>query len=85
MKRKENKEYSINIRCTETEKETIKKFAKKENLSLSKYVQNILFIGSTSKNTSLVVKVQEILNYIEDTYTEDKILKKQVEEIWEML
>lgn len=82
------KKEKLNIRVCEEEKVRLKRNAKRINMSVSDYVRVKLFAPSKEgKDCKLLigimlVKVQEIVNYIQEKYGKNDELKEMVEELW---
>lgn len=84
------KKEKVNIRVTVAEKNKIIKDAEKLNMSLSDYSRAILL--SPNKKiakgdvviSNILVKCQEMINYIHDSYNVDGELERMMEELWEI-
>lgn len=84
------KKEKLNIRITPKEKKMISRSAESMGMSLSDYARMVL-LSSYSKAgkgnmamTILLVEAQEIANYIDETYGEDKELERKVKKLWEI-
>ncbi|MCM1236057.1 MAG: hypothetical protein NC489_38710 [Ruminococcus flavefaciens] len=86
----DTKKDKVNIRVTKKEKNKILKDAKKLDMSISDYSRMLLL--SPNKKvaagnvviSNLLVKSQEMVNYIHDTYNADDKLERMMEELWEI-
>lgn len=85
------KKEKLNIRVCKEEKVRLKRNAKRINMSVSDYVRVKLFTPNKDGKDSklllgvMLVKVQEIVNYIQEKYGENDELKEMVEELWESI
>ena len=84
------KKEKLNIRITSKEKKMLSKRAESTGMTISDYARMVL-LSSDSKAgngniamTVLLVGVQEIANYIEETYGEDEKLERKVKKLWEI-
>lgn len=86
-KNKENKDHVIQVRCTEKENEQLKERVSKSGMKRAVYIRSKLFYDTGSKlgKAKFVVRAQDILNYLEEKYGDDKKLEKWVDELWEDL
>ena len=80
----------LNIRGSSDEKKEILKKAKKMNMRISDYSRTIL-LSKDKKGTeanlmvsSILIKSQELVNYIQDSYGKDKELERMINELWEI-
>lgn len=80
----------LNIRVSLDEKSKILKKAKKMNMSISDYSRMIL-LSKDKKGTAgnlmvsnILTKSQELVNYIQDSYGNDKELERMINELWEI-
>lgn len=84
------KKEKLNIRITPKEKKMISRSAESMGMSLSDYARMVLLSsdGKAGKGnmamTILLVEAQEIANYIDETYGEDKELERKVKKLWEI-
>lgn len=80
----------LNIRVSSDEKKEILKKAKKMNMSISDYSRMILLskdrkgITGNLMVSNILVKSQELVNYIQDSYGKDKELERMIDELWEI-
>lgn len=80
----------LNIRVSSDEKKEILKKAKKMNMSISDYSRMILLskdrkgITGNLMVSNILVKSQELANYIQDSYGKDKELERMIGELWEI-
>lgn len=80
----------LNIRVSSDEKKEILKKAKKMNVSISDYSRMILLskdrkgITGNLMVSNILVKSQELANYIQDSYGKDKELERMIGELWEI-
>lgn len=80
----------LNIRVSSDEKKEILKKAKKMNMSISDYSRMILLskdrkgITGNLMVSNILVKSQELVNYIQDSYGKDKELERMINELWEI-
>lgn len=79
----------LNIRITSSEKNKISKRAEILNMSISDYSRMILLSQDRKKTSgnvimsNMLVKSQEIVNYLQDTYGNDKKLERMMDKLWE--
>lgn len=84
------KEEKLNIRVTSKEKKKISKCAEYNDMTVSDYVRTILFpqdskTGNTSiAMTTLLVEMQEIVNYIDEEYGADDKLERMMNKLWKI-
>ena len=80
----------LNIRITSSEKNKISKRAEILNMSISDYSRMILLSQDRKKTSgnvimsNMLVKSQEIVNYLQDTYGNDKKLERMMDKLWEI-
>lgn len=80
----------LNIRVSSDEKSKIMKKAKKMNMSVSDYSRMILLSkdkkGSVGNlmASNILAKSQELVNYIQDLYGNNKELGRMIDELWEI-
>ena len=80
----------LNIRITSSEKNKISKRAEILNMSISNYSRMILLsqdrkqISGNVMMSNMLVKSQEIVNYLQDTYGNDKKLERMMDKLWEI-
>lgn len=85
-----NRDKKLNIRISSSEKDNILKKAKKLNMSISDYSRMILLSRDKKKTAGnlmagiILVKSQELVNYIQDSYGNDKELERMIDELWEI-
>lgn len=85
-----NRDKKMNIRVSSSEKDIILKKAKKMNMSISDYSRMILLSRDKKKTAGnlmagiILVKSQELVNYIQDSYGNDKELERMIDELWEI-
>ena len=90
-KRKNSKTEVITIRATKSEKRQLKERARKRGEKLSEYLINTgLNKQKCTENMDRIliqniVQLQELCNYIEDTYGEDSWLNVRSDKIWNSL
>lgn len=87
--KKDTRNEKLDVRVTSSEKNKILKRAKKLDMSVSNYLRMILL--SQDKKTegkvvmgNMLVKSQELVNYIQDSYGNDKKLERMMDELWEI-
>ena len=80
----------LNIRVSSDEKKEILKKAKIMNMRISDYSRMIL-LSKDKKGTeanlmvsNILIKSQELVNYIQDSYGKDKELERMINELWEI-
>lgn len=85
-----NKDKKLNIRISSNERDKILKKAKKMNMSISDYSRMIL-LSKDKKETAgslmasnILTKGQELVNYIQNSYGNDKELERMIDELWEI-
>lgn len=80
----------LNIRMTSSEKNRISKKAEKLDMSVSDYSRMILLSQDRNRTaanvlmSNMLVKSQELVNYIQDSYGNDKKLERMIEGLWEI-
>lgn len=85
-----NRDKKLNIRISSSEKDKILKKAKKLNMSISDYSRMILLSRDKKKTagnlmaSNILAKSQELVNYIQDSYGNDKELERMIDELWEI-
>lgn len=85
-----NRDKKLNIRISSSEKDNILKKAKKLNMSISDYSRMILLSRDKKKTagnlmaSNILAKSQELVNYIQDSYGNDKELGRMIDELWEI-
>ncbi len=87
-----SKSEKLNIRLKPSEKRKLTESAEENNMSVSDYVRKQLFhpdkkqftVTTSNKVVYLLVKLQEVCNYISEKYSGDNSkLEGMLEEIWE--
>lgn len=84
------KKEKLNIRITSKEKKMISRSAESMGMSISDYARMVLRSSDSKAGkgnmamTILLVEAQEIANYIDETYGEDKELERKVKKLWEI-
>lgn len=88
------KKDKLDIRLSVSEKNRLVKYAKQRNMKLSEYARMKLFTfdkGKTEQKiliSMLLVKANEILNFVQEKYVRDESsekLERMVEELWELV
>ncbi len=80
----------LNIRITSSEKNKISKRAEILNMSISNYSRMILLsqdrkqISGNVMMSNMLVKSQEMVNYIQKTYGNDGKLERMMDKLWEI-
>ena len=88
VKKKTKKDKIIPIRINSLEKERLKHNAKKEGMTLSEYLINAGLTGGKKSPINIhhiLAHINDICNYVEEEYPEDKNIRKLEEELWELL
>ena len=93
IKKKKKKTTVITIRATENEKKRLEKKAVENNMNLSRFLISTSLTKNSKpqdKNITLVnirntVMVQQICNYISETYGEDRLLEEWSAGLWKNL
>lgn len=90
-KTKKNKTAVITIRATEDEKRRLERDADASGLNLSKYLissklsNNVPRKKHTQADVCNTAIIQQVCNYIEETYGADKYLEEWSAKLWESL
>lgn len=80
----------LNIRITSSEKNKISKRAEILNMSISNYSRMISLsqdrkqISGNVMMSNMLVKSQEMVNYIQKTYGKDGKLERMMDKLWEI-
>lgn len=93
-KKKVKKKEKIEFRVTVREKNILKKRAEENDVSVSEYARDAALNKKVVKKPleditiiTIIAMITDILRYVEDRYDlqEDQILKRKVEEVWDIL
>lgn len=80
----------LSVRLSKREKTKIEKIANNLGLKVSDYVRNVCLDTKGEKITMLrlvyiTVILQEVCNYMEKNYSEDKFIKEVTKKLWNNL